>query len=216
MGFFNTENTFFRTLAKIWETIYLSFLWILCSIPIITAGAATMALYYTVNKTIKHERGYVSSEFFSSFRSNFKQSTIVWLILLVIFTILGIDYFAILYYTKNGHDVGAFQTVFLVLAILTLMWSLYIFPYMARFENTIKDVLKNTLIIALSNAPYSIIMLVLFLAACLAIYKVTPIIFVIPVMYNSVKNFVIERVFKKYMKAEDLELEEERNRVYYN
>lgn len=216
MGFFNTENVFFRTLAKIWETIYLSFLWILCSIPIVTAGAATTALYYTVNKTVKHERGYVSSEFFSSFRSNFKQSTIIWLILLVVFAILGIDYFAILYYTKNGYDVGAFQTVFLVMAILILMWSFYIFPYMARFENKTKDVLKNTLIIAFSNAPYSIAMFVLFLGACLSIYKLTPIIFVMPVMYNFIKNFIIEKVFKKYMKPEDLELEEERNRVYYN
>jgi len=213
---FNVDNKFFRGVSKIIDCVWLSILWVMCCIPVVTAGAATTALYYAVNKAIKNDRGYASSEFFSAFKTNFKQSTFIWLIFLVLYIWLGIDYFVMKAYAEAGAAIGHIAIVFLVFGVIITMWGFYVFPYIARFENTTKNVLKNTALIAISNAPWTLLLLVLFFAMWIVIYLVTPIAVVMPVIYNLLKNAILERIFKKYMTPEDLALEEERNREFYN
>lgn len=213
---FNLDNKFFRGVSKIIDCVWLSILWFVCCIPVFTIGAATTALYYTVNKSIKNDRGYASSEFFSAFKSNFKQSTVIWLIFLVIYALLGFDYYAMKAYADAGVEIGKIYIAFFVFGVIVTMWGFYVFPYIARFENTTRNVLKNTVFIAISNIHWTIIMTVLFIGMWVAIYLFMPIALVMPVLYQLLKNIAIEHVFKKYMTPEDLALEEERNRNFYN
>lgn len=213
---FNLDNKFFRGVSKIIDCVWLSILWFVCCIPVFTIGAATTALYYTVNKSIKNDRGYATSEFFSAFKSNFKQSTVIWLIFLVIYIWLGFDYFAMKSYAEAGVSIGNIYIIFLVFGAAVTMWGFYVFPYIARFENTTKNILKNTVFIAVSNVHWTIILTVLFLAMWVGIYLFFPVVIIMPVLYQLCKNIAIERVFKKYMTPEDLALEEERNRNFYN
>ena len=90
-NFFSTDGPLFEGMAYIINIIYVSVLWILFSIPIITIGASSTALYYTVTKVIRHGRSYIFREFWQSFKSNLKQSTAVWLIYLVMMGILLVD-----------------------------------------------------------------------------------------------------------------------------
>lgn len=83
-GFFNYENKLMTGLNKIFDCMFVSALWCILSIPIVTIGATTSALYYAVNKSIRHSRGYAYKEFLSAFKLNFKQSTIVWLVNLLL------------------------------------------------------------------------------------------------------------------------------------
>ena len=112
--------------------------------------------------------------------------------------------------------VGIIYIAFFVFGVIITMWGFYIFPYIARFENTTKNVLKNTVFIAISNIHWTIIMTVLFIAMWVGIYLFMPVAIVMPVLYQLLKNIAIEHVFKKYMTPEDLELEAERNRNFYN
>ncbi|MBQ8278408.1 MAG: DUF624 domain-containing protein [Roseburia sp.] len=213
---FNLDNKFFRGVSKIIDCVWLSMLWLLCCIPVFTIGAATTALYYTVNKSIKNDRGYASSEFFSSFKSNFKQSTVIWLIFMAIYALLGFDCYVMYQYGEAGMEIGKLYFVFFIFAVIITMWGFYIFPYIARFENTTKNVLKNTVYIAISNVHWTVVLTVLFIAMWVGIYLFPPVVLIMPVLYNLLKNIAIEHVFKKYMTPEDLELEEERNRNFYN
>ena len=90
-NFFSTDGPLFEGMVYIINIIYVSVLWILFSIPIITIGASSTALYYTVTKVIRHGRSYIFREFWQSFKSNLKQSTVVWLIYLVMMGILLVD-----------------------------------------------------------------------------------------------------------------------------
>ena len=69
-NFFSTDGPLFEGMAYIINIIYVSVLWILFSIPIITIGASSTALYYTVTKVIRHGRSYIFREFWQSFKSN--------------------------------------------------------------------------------------------------------------------------------------------------
>lgn len=210
------DNPVFRAIGKILEVLGVSLLWLLLCIPVVTAGASTTALYYTVNKTIKNNRGYAIRGFFSAFLENFKQSTIVWLFFLVWFILLGVDCYLMYSYALLGEPMGKFRIAVYVLAVLVVAWSLYVFPYIARFDNTTKEVFKNTFIIAVANAPTTIIMTGLFAGYCYIIYRWTLFIVVLPVVYNLLKSAYIEKVFRKYMSEEQLQREQEINGVIYD
>ena len=213
---FNLDNKFFQGINKIVDCVCLSFLWVLLCIPVVTAGAATTALYYTVNKVIRNNRSYIWKEFWHAFRTNFKQSTLVWLILIFIYAIMGIDCYIMFQYAKAGVSYGSLYIVFAVLMLIVTMWANYLFPYMARFENTLKAVLKNCVIIALLNLGKSVVLLVLFLAALVVTYVFFPAIMILPAVYMLLVNFILEKVFVKYMTPEDIEAEKERNEEFFN
>lgn len=213
---FNLDNKFFQGLNKTVDCFGLSLLWLVCCIPVFTAGAATTALYYTVNKVIRHGRGYIWSEFWHAFRTNFKQSTIAWLILLFAGVIMSVDGYIMFQFAKAGEKSGFLYVVFVVLIALLVMWGIYIFPYIARFENTTKQILKNTALIAIGN----LLKTFLFFAILIALWFVNwlfPVAAVItPAIYMILLNLMIEKIFRKYMSEEDLAAEEERNRDFYN
>lgn len=213
---FNPDNKFFQGVSKVMDCIWVSILWLVCSLPIFTIGASTTALYYTAHKCLRYDRGYATSEFFRAFKSNFKQATIVWLIMLVVYAILGIDYYVMQQYAIAGEKIGVLYLVFLGFGIIVSIWWLYIFPYMARFANTTKNVFSSSLYMAVANIHWTIVLVVIVIACCLGMCLFAPVIIIMPVLYNLLKDLVLERVFLKYMKPEDIEKEKERNRDFYN
>lgn len=214
--FLNLDNKFFQGVGKVVDCIWLSILWLIFSIPVITSGAATTALYYTVNKVVRNGRGYIWQEFWSSFKSNLKQSTLIWFIVTIIYAVLGFDLYVMYQMAKAGDKLGSFYMVFVVLIALVTMWVFYLFPYLARFVNTTKQILKNSAYMAIFNLPWTIVLFVLFLAVVMGLIYMPPIIMVVPAVYTLLKNLILEKIFKKYMSPEDIAAEEERNREYFN
>lgn len=92
MRFDITDNVIIRALTKICDMVCLNVLWLICCIPIITIGASTTALYTIMLKMVKNEEGYIFRSFFKAFKENFKQSTIIWIILLALGIICCLDY----------------------------------------------------------------------------------------------------------------------------
>ena len=73
---FNWDNIVFQMLGKLVDCVWVSILWVICCIPVFTIGASTTALYYTVHKSIRGDRGYTTRTFFGAFRDNFKAATL--------------------------------------------------------------------------------------------------------------------------------------------
>ena len=88
---FDVDNAVFRAIDTIGKIFILNLYWVICSLPIFTIGASTSALLYASMK-LHDKEGYVTSNFFSSFKENFKQATEIWLIYLVIGILLGFDF----------------------------------------------------------------------------------------------------------------------------
>ena len=164
MKFFNYDSPIMQFLSRITDLFILNFLFLICSIPIVTIGAAATALYSVTLKMAKNEESYIFSSFFRAFKSNFKHSTVSWLILLLAGIVLAMDYRAV------GIMGGSFQQIFsfllFFLCIIFLFPAIYIFPYIARFENTIKNSLKNAFIISIAQLPYTVLLLQIGRASC--------------------------------------------------
>ena len=77
---FGFDGSFTNICDKIFDVMALGFLWILCSIPIVTIGASTSALYYAMVKCVKNGNGYIAREFFRSFRLNLISGCFIWIL----------------------------------------------------------------------------------------------------------------------------------------
>lgn len=206
---FNLDNKFFQALGKLVDCMALSALWLVCSLPIVTFGASTSALYYAIHKSVRGNRGYMTKNFFHAFTKGFKQSTLSWLILLVVQIVLGMDAYITFQTLKTGSKMGVFFYFFLIMIVFSIIWACYLFPYAARFEDGVKATMKNALLMMIIHLPWSLLILVLFAVAAIAVYIFPVLIFLMPALLFLTYDGILERIFRKYMSEEDLEREKE-------
>ncbi len=214
MGKYIYDNPVFQKIEKWVDAFLLNLLWIFISLPIFTIGASVTALYYTVNKVLIHERNELFHSFWSSFKSNFKQSTVLWLLLLLFCGMTCADMYVLYHLLNNGYVLGNFYILFGILSVLLVILGSYLFPYVARFQDSTKIVIVNCCRIAVANIQWSLLLLLLLIASFLVTYMAPFMIAVIPVIYTILANKILERVFSKYMSEEDFKQEIERNRKY--
>ncbi len=155
---FGIDTPFFKLMSMIGDLMLLNLMWIIFSIPLITIGASTTALLYTGMKLSEGRDGYVVSNFWKSFKLNLKQSTIIWLILLLFGGALGYAG----WYWMNGEDgISRILAVLAIgLAILYLIELMFVFAVQAKFVNTIINTMKNALIMGIQNFPITILCMV--------------------------------------------------------
>ena len=99
-GLFSLDNPVMRFLSRVADVMILNLLFLVCSIPIITIGASLSALYYCLFKIKEEEEGYLLKKFFHSFRQNFKQATLMWLIFLGVAILLILEF--VMYRNVDG------------------------------------------------------------------------------------------------------------------
>lgn len=213
-GLFNYDNPVWRFIGKLGDLIVLNILWIVTSIPIVTAGASTTALYYVTLKLVRDEDGYTIKSFFKSFKENFRQSTIIWLIMLTVGLILGFDlYFFMYMQTEPSKLRTVMVTIFGSISLIYICILTYVFPLQSRFYNPIKRTLFNaffmsvrhilqTLGILVMDAAVVVLMFLTFFAA--PQFSVLFFLFGFPLI-AFVNSFVFHGIFKKYMPKSDRE-----------
>lgn len=197
---FNLDNGFFSFMGKFWDLIVLSLLWVICSLPIVTIGPATTALYYAVVKVIRRERGYIFREYIHSFRDNLKVGIISTVLFIVMAIILYVDYSYANNLLKTNEKLAyIFLAGFNAITIIVIAVLMYVFPVLSRFTLNIKGLFKTSFFMALKHILTTILLLIIVVASGLALYIVYPAIFIVPSLCCLLCSFLLERVFKKYM-----------------
>lgn len=154
-GLFAMDGKLAQIMGKLADIIILNLLLVVCSVPVVTAGASATAFYAVMLKLVKNEESYVFRSFFKAFRENFRQATVVYLIMLAVAAVLGFDfYFAV----RQGGGTGQpLFVVFCILALFLYLGSCYLFPMMAFFENRTKKVFQNSFLMAIAHFPYTLL-----------------------------------------------------------
>ncbi len=201
-------------LMKIMTLIMLSTVWVILCLPVITAGPATTAFYYTIQKNIKYNRGYAFQCFWDSFRDNFKQSFLAGLVIIAMMAVVFMDYAALRVLAQSGRIPEGFEAVTYVMGIVLLVYAVWLFACIARFENTLGKTLKNALILAVVNLPCSILIFIAGAMAALMIWLVPPAILIMPAVAFWFASIPMEKAFFRNMSQEDRRLEAERNDDY--
>ena len=206
---FSYDNKFFQFMNRLVDCVCLSLLFVLFSLPVVTLGASATALYYTVNKVIIGGRGYVFRSFLESFRSNFKQSTVLWLVCILIGALLVLDAVITRQMMTANSPAGMLYYVFLLLILFLVLWACYLFAYTARFANTTKEILKNCAFIMIAHLPKTLVIAVILGVMAFLAWYFVPLFFVLPSFATMFVHPVFESIVRKYMQPEDLEREKE-------
>jgi uncharacterized membrane protein YesL len=152
---FALDGPLMEALGKLADIAICNIAFCLLSLPIFTAGAALTALYSSVQLIVDDmEEGLILGHFFRAFKRNFKQATLLWLLCLLVFAFLGSFYLAVSGLT--GILGRVYRVSFFLLAILFLFGFQYLFPLQARYENKVRDTIKNAWLLSVSALPYTL------------------------------------------------------------
>lgn len=150
------ESKLHMVLTALIDIIWLGILWLVCSLPVITIGAASTALYYTMVKCVRHDIPEPTRFFFRAFRKNFRQATLLWLLCLAA---LGVGLLDIVAFSQMGVKRGDFLYIFSRLLLLPVpMLFPWIFAFLSRFENTVTGTLRFAVWLALKNWKQTLLM----------------------------------------------------------
>lgn len=213
-GIFNYDNPVWRFIGKFFDIMVLNILWFICSIPIVTIGASTTAVYYVTMKLVRDEDSGTVKSFFKSFKENFRQSTLIWLILLVVGFILGFDiYYFVEIYTDPSRFRTAMVALFGGMTIIYAAISMYIFPLQARFHNPVKRTFINAFFMSIRHLLQTIGMIAIDVAVvffCVTVPQigVLLVLFGFPLL-AYINSFILNSIFVKYMPKQEREKDNE-------
>lgn len=173
---FDLDNPILKFLSRLVDLAVLNIIFILSCIPVVTIGAALTALYYVCINDWDTQNAHLVGKYAKSFKENFKQSTIIWLIMLLAGIILGSDtWFVFARWQSAGSTLYQVMLVVCMIALLVyLMIFTFVWPLQAKFENKISQTIKNALIMALAHLPKTIISWCIFgiIAYCVYMYLI--------------------------------------------
>ncbi|MDE7270720.1 MAG: YesL family protein, partial [Acetatifactor sp.] len=168
MKFLDIDGPLIQFLSKMADLMWLNILTMICCIPIITAGASLTALNYMSLKIVRNEEGYITRGFFKAFKENFKQSTIIWCLFLVVACVMGVDYRIMA--TTDVKIGRVLRILILITVIITVFTLLYVFPVQAKFSNSVMRTIRNAFILSIVQFPKTILMIVLYALPHVIVY----------------------------------------------
>lgn len=169
------EKSMYGALSVLSELAALNLFTLLCCIPVLTAGAAVTAMHAVLIKIVRGEEGYIRRMYFEAFKSNFRKATLLWLPFLLIFAAAVADWLI----AEAAPSVlpGAMLVAVAAAAILSFLIMQFVFPLQAHFENSVRNTLSNAAILAVANAPKTVLMA---LAALLPLFLALKFLLALP------------------------------------
>ena len=159
---FDLNSPVMRFIGRFADIVVLNLVFLLTCFPIFTIGAANTALYDVAFRMDTDREGKLLSTYFRSFKENFRQSTLVWLglVLFGIATYLNMTRFSLLGERAYVLGYGLFLVSMAVLVILVFVFS-YVFPLLSRFRNSVGNMIRNALLLSIGNLPKTLVLCVI-------------------------------------------------------
>lgn len=195
---FSPDGLYARAMNWLWNILVLSVLWVVCSLPVFTIGAASTAAYYAAAKSIRHKTGRLHCEFFRSFRSNFRQSLLLSLTMLLLIAVL----LAECVYLYANPDVPA-GVLYLFVGMLLSMcaMSCYLWACLSRYSLSSLRLLRMSLVLTFRHLLTTLGLLALAGICLLGIYWMPWAILLLPGLVMLAATYPMERILRKYAPA---------------
>ena len=203
---FDSDSPLIRGLSRMFDCMLLSVLTIICSLPVITVGAAVSACYDVMIRMALDRDNGIWKPYFKALGKNFKKGTVIWLICLVGIVFIGANYY-LLSLEMEGISEGVRSVIMVIVLLLTVLMGfvlIYVFPLQARYENKVGTTLKNALFISIVQFPRSIgLLLVNGIVVALGAFAPAVIPLLLFVEFSAVAYFTATRMVKVFVALGD-------------
>lgn len=199
MRIFSYDSAFMTALRRLVDHILLGIVWIVMSLPVFTIGAATTAMLFTAEDSIRKEGGRILPTFWRCFRREFRQATLLWLLAAVLLAVLACDIFVLFTAVLPGF----LKFILSAVVVFVFSWIQLWFGYLAKFQDTNRVLLHNTIRIVIGSLPKALLLSIIsFCAIAGMIYcflLLPPFTLVIPGIYGMLSMRILSWIFKKYL-----------------
>lgn len=203
MKFLSYDSPLVSILRRLIDYFLISLLWVIASVPIVTGGAAFVAALQTIRTSIQKDEGHVFSTFWEQFRAEFKQATVLWLLQLALSALLFLNFCLI----RDNEMHILLQVPGYIAIVAVFLWIQLWFGYLSNFEDSIKTLLHNTFLMALSSLGRtllaSILPIVFVIAGYISFLTVSPLLFVLPACYLALYARLMKKLFSRYLSTEE-------------
>lgn len=202
-GIFKLDSPLMNFLNRVADLLILNVVTLVCCFPVITIGASVTAMWSVLLKIVRKEEPSIVKAFWSSFKENLKQSTVLWLIMLVFGGILAADYYFFTADTQATMFSASLRYAILAVTIIVLIVSMYIFPIQSRFRNKVLATIRNAFFLSISQLPKTIAIAAVYVIAALLYAALLGILFPVLLMLGItvpcyVNAIIFNSIFKKF------------------
>ena len=205
--FFSWDGRFMEVLNGFGELVMLSVVFLICCVPVVTIGPAVTSLYYAVIKSVRRGRGTPLSEFFASMKRTLGKGIIITLEIMAVGAALYMGYRQAVAMNEAAaagittHDGKVFATVYVILGVLLMAVSVYIFPILSRFTMRTVNMWKLAFVMGIRYLPVTAAVIAgTALLIWLQIYVFPiPCIAFVPGCWCFIVTFMMEKVLLHYM-----------------
>lgn len=209
---FSADSTLMRALPRLADVMILNFIFIATALPLFTLGASLTALNFTAMRIASGACNSVSSDYFRSFRRNFRQATLVGLVLVGLTAVLAAWYVVVTNLTFGPLAELLLLAAWYVLAFNFAVMALFVFPYLASFEGRTREVFRNARLLSWKH-PFTALAALALIALSITVSVFFPqatgyglFWFCIGFAGIAVANgHLFSRVFSKYIAASPVE-----------
>lgn len=202
MNFLEPDSKFSQIMGMAFDYLKLGALFLVFSLPVVTAGAAATGVMYVGMKIARGEAPKLWTPFWQSFRQNFRQATEAMLALLAIAGLLGFDWYQ-LFQMESSLPIRIARGIVFIVALVILMATLYLFPVLARFEVTKKQLVRNAVSFGIMNFTYNLVVIAIILAGFWLMGHALPVLPVIVAVLPPLVIWLMSRLcVKTFSKVE--------------
>lgn len=156
---FSYDSPIWRFMGRLIDFLYLTLLWLVTSLPLVTMGASTTTVYYIALKMADNQEEYLTRMYFKNFVRFFRESTVVWLMALAAGAVLAGDFYICV--RIKSPAAAMLMSAFAVIALVYLMTVLYLFPVMARIQQSPLGYVRASFYLAVRYFGWTVLCLVI-------------------------------------------------------
>ncbi len=159
MKFLSYEGPIIQFIVKTVNLFLIYFISFVCSIPLVTIGAALSARYYTTVRVLEDKEHSVFKPFFTCFIKNFKQATKIWLIQAMIMAVIILDWIYV-------YRVGCNRIYWFMLLLVSFIYvsvNMNIFSLQSHYEMSIGALYKTAMLMTVVKCYYSLTVIAVYI-----------------------------------------------------
>lgn len=208
-NFFNPESWLWRGFGRLADYFLLSACWLFSSLPLVTLGPASIALYDTVAHCVRGGEGGMVRRFLKTFKNELLRGILLTVLFAVAAFVLNMGYQILVQLGESSQAMTVVSIVYFCTLAVPLGCACWCVALESRFVYSFGQLLKNSFAFTFLHLPQTALIVVIFVLALNLVLNIPFLVMIIPGAAAHLQSLFIEKVFKKYMPTEEEESIEE-------